>query len=251
MTMSQANASEVVTRFRLNDQVAARIREEILSGELRPGTRMVQSEWGNRLGTSRMPVRDAFLRLQSEGLITSFANGIAHVADLSEEDIADAYTLSAAAAGIAAQRAAERMSEEKVEELKKYHLAFLDAIARDDIDAAGSANNGFHRILTVESRSPRLIGLMRILSPSTPHVGTRELPSWRERSAVTHEQILEAVTARDGASVERLMREHVLEASDVVVGLLRKRGYWDERPEDSTGPEKENWKGFSPGDRHL
>ncbi|HEX3930526.1 MAG TPA: GntR family transcriptional regulator [Nocardioides sp.] len=221
-----ANSSEVITRHHLNDQVAARIREEILSGALRPGTRMVQSDWAARLGTSRMPVRDALLRLQSEGLITAFENGIAHVADLSEEDIVDAYTLSSMAAGIAAQRAAERMAPERVDHLAALHQEFAAAVERDDVDAATLANNAFHRLLTVESRSPRLIGMMRVLSAGTPHVGTRELPSWRRRSVISHELILAAVVAHDGDLVAKLMSEHVLEAAEVVSGYLRSRGFW-------------------------
>jgi DNA-binding GntR family transcriptional regulator len=216
-----------ITRHRLNDQIASRIREEILSGDLRPGTRMVQSDWADRLGTSRMPVRDAFLRLQSEGLITAFENGIAHVADLSEEDIADAYTLNSVAAGMAAQRAAQRMSDETVEELRRLHAEFKSSVERNDVERATRANNAFHRLLTVESGSPRLIGMMRVLSAGTPHVGTRELPSWRERSVVSHEAILAAVVARDAESAARLMREHVLEAASVVIGYLRGRGFWE------------------------
>jgi DNA-binding GntR family transcriptional regulator len=221
-----ASDSGSITRFRLNDQVASRIREEILSGTLRPGTRMVQSDWAERLGTSRMPVRDAFLRLQSEGLITAFENGIAHVADLSEEDIADAYTLSSVAAGMAARRAATRMSDETIDELRRLHEQFRSAVKRDDVESATTANNAFHRLLTVESHSPRLIGMIRVLSSGTPHVGTRELPSWRKRSVVSHEQILKAVIARDTESVARLMSEHVLEAAPVVIEYLRSRGFW-------------------------
>ena len=215
-----------ITRLRLNDQIASRIREQILSGTLRPGTRMVQSDWADRLGTSRMPVRDAFLRLQSEGLITAFENGIAHVADLSEEDITDAYALNAVAAGMAAQRAAQRMSDETVDELRRLHAQFKSAVGRNDVDIATTANNAFHRLLTVESHSPRLIGMIRVLSAGTPHVGTRELPSWRERSVVSHEAILAAVIARDADSVAKLMSEHVLEAAPVVIDYLRGRGFW-------------------------
>jgi DNA-binding GntR family transcriptional regulator len=215
-----------ITRSRLNDQVAARIREQILSGTLRPGTRMVQSDWADRLGTSRMPVRDAFLRLQSEGLITAFENGIAHVADLSEEDITDAYELSSVAAGMAARRAAQRMSDETVDELRRVHEQFKLAVKRDDIESATTANNAFHRLLTVESHSPRLIGMIRVLSPGTPHVGTRELPSWRERSVVSHEEILQAVIDRDTETVAKLMSEHVREAGPVVIDFLRSRGFW-------------------------
>ena len=228
LTLPDADSPNVVTRFRLNDQVAATIREEILSGTLRPGTRMVQSEWAERLGTSRMPVRDAILRLQSEGLIVSFASGIAQVAALSEEDIRDAYVLNSVAAGMAAKRAAERMSEETIKQLRALQATFEEAVGRDDVATAQKANNGFHRMLTVESHSPRLIGMIRILSSATPHVGTRQLPRWRERSVAVHGEILEAVEKRQGDVVERLMSEHVLEAADVVIAYLRERGFWSE-----------------------
>jgi DNA-binding GntR family transcriptional regulator len=65
-----------------------------------------------------------------------------------------------------------------------------------------------------------------LLSAGTPHVGTRELPSWRERSVVSHEAILAAVVARDADLVAKLMSEHVLEAAPVVLDYLRGRGFW-------------------------
>lgn len=232
--VTDAPRSRTITRLRLNDQVASRIRDDILSGTLRPGTRMVQGDWADRLGTSRMPVRDAFLRLQSEGLITAFENGIARVANLSEEDIADAYALSAVAAGIASKRATERMSDATIAELRRLHTDFADAVARDDVEAATAANNAFHRLLTVESQSPRLIGMMRVLSAGTPHVGTRELPSWRKASVRTHEKILAAVVKRDADTVARLMSEHVLDAATVVVDFLRGRGFFSASADDAT-----------------
>jgi DNA-binding GntR family transcriptional regulator len=193
---------------------------------------MVQTEWAERLGTSRMPVRDAFLRLESEGLLTATDTGVSHVAKLSEEDIADAYVLNAVAAGMAAQRAAERMSDAAVADLVAKHEEFKRAMGRNDLDTLMTANNAFHRILTMGSASPRLIAMIRVLSAGLPHVGTREIPQWRVRAVETHAAIVEAVLARDGERVGQLMRDHVLEAAQIVSGYLRERGFWDPSPDE-------------------
>lgn len=215
-----------VTRVRLNEQVAALFREEILSGKLKPGDRMVQSEWADHLGISRMPVRDAFLQLQSEGILTASQNGVAHVASLSEADIRDAYEICAFAVSISAARAATRMGRSARDELERVHATYVEAVASDNRDELFAANERFHRILNVESRSPRLIAMLRMLSAGLPHVGTREIGDWRRRSVVSHEQILQALRDDKPELVGELMRAHVLEAADVVTQYLRDQGFW-------------------------
>ncbi len=191
---------------------------------------MVQAEWADKLGTSRMPVRDAFLRLQSEGILTAADKGAAMVALLSEQDIRDAYELNAFAASIAAQRAALNMTRTSADALESIHAKFACAVENGDVARALDTNHGFHRLVNLQSNSPRLVSVLKLLSASLPHVGTRTLPSWRARSVESHALILEALLegSRGAERARGLMQSHIMEAADVVVAHLRKRGFWSD-----------------------
>lgn len=216
-----------VTRSPLNEQIAAYIRDRILSGELPPGTRMVQADWGERLGTSRMPVRDAFLRLQSEGMLTPTENGVSRVAPLSEQDIRDGYELNAFAAGLATKRAALRLTQEALSEITRAHEVYVDAVEREDVEAAYTANHDFHRLINLHSESPRLIAMLRVLSAGLPQVGTKSIPAWRARNIDAHAEILAALRDHDGDRASSLMQEHIFEAADLAIDYLRMRGFWN------------------------
>ena len=119
-----------IPRTKLSDEVAHRIRGAILSGRLKSGERVVQEEWAQRLGVSRMPVRDAVSRLEAEGLVTvSASGGTTTVAEVSEGDIEDAYEIAAAAAGVAARRAAQRLTTEELAGLRRLHERLITAVS--------------------------------------------------------------------------------------------------------------------------
>lgn len=223
----ESEALDGITRFRLNDQITSRIRQQILSGNLQPGVRMAQVEWAKRLGTSRMPVRDAFLRLQSEGFLTLAEGGVAHVAHLSEQDIRDAYELGAFAGALVAKRATRNMTPAVLNELDQVHASYVAAVDAHDVDRAYSTNHQFHRLLNLQCRQPRLLAMLRVLTAGMPHVGILVIPEWRQRTIDSHAAILDALRAGDVERVGELMSRHVFEAADVVTAYLRERGFWD------------------------
>ena len=73
--------------------IAQRLHDEILSGELTPGTRLRQEEIAERFGSSRLPVRDALRRLEADGLVTIVSNSGAWVSKLNYQECNDAYEI--------------------------------------------------------------------------------------------------------------------------------------------------------------
>lgn len=94
--------------MRASDRAYATLRDEILAGDLAPGTALAEVEQSTRLGVSRTPVREAFSRLTSEGLLTSKSPRVLVVTELSPDRIRSLYELRSAletsAAALAAQR---------------------------------------------------------------------------------------------------------------------------------------------------
>jgi GntR family transcriptional regulator of vanillate catabolism len=101
----------MLSRTSLRDQVTAAIRDMVLSRQLGPGERIVQTEPARRLGVSRMPVRDAINTLCAEGLLVMDGTvGSAVVATVRVEDIQDSYAVQATILGLIGRRAAERIT---------------------------------------------------------------------------------------------------------------------------------------------
>ena len=92
-------------RGNLADEVADHIRDSILTGRLRPGTRIDQDAIAKDMGVSRLPVREALISLDQEGLVRTLPRRGAYVERVQREDIADHYQLFGTVAGLAAARA--------------------------------------------------------------------------------------------------------------------------------------------------
>jgi GntR family transcriptional regulator of vanillate catabolism len=85
-----------------------KLRDFILSGELKPGDRISELPLVDRLGVSRTPIRMALVRLEEEGLLAAIPSGGFAVKAFSERDIYDAIEVRGALEGLAARLAAER-----------------------------------------------------------------------------------------------------------------------------------------------
>lgn len=91
----------------VKDSLAERLREEIVSGALKPGSRIVEGVWGRTLGVAQASIREAINILAQEGFVTKAAGRSARVVSLSEDDVLRLYELRGALEGLAGRLAAE------------------------------------------------------------------------------------------------------------------------------------------------
>jgi DNA-binding GntR family transcriptional regulator len=227
VTDSAVLADGPIPRTKLSDEVAHRIREAILTGRLKAGMRVVQEDWAQRLGVSRMPVRDAVSRLEAEGLVTvSASSGTTTVAEVSESDIEDAYEITAVAAGVAARRAAHRLTTEELAGLRRLHDRLITAVVDQDDAAAQECNFEFHRRINRGSGSARLLSLIRMVSAGVPHFSIREMAELAETTVTDHAEILDALEQRDSDRAMHAIQHHLLSTRHTVVDNLRRHGFF-------------------------
>ena len=103
----------------LEEQVYAELEEEILSGELSPGTSLGEIALSERLGVSRTPIRSAIHRLAEEGIVETIANKGAVVIGITKQDLVDIYRIRVRLEGLASAIAAEKISEEGIRTLRE------------------------------------------------------------------------------------------------------------------------------------
>lgn len=221
---------------RLSEQLTAILREEVLTGRIRPGDRIVQSEWAERLGVSRMPVRDAVNQLCTEGILVQRQYGQVFAAEIDPDDIRDGYYLNAVLASLAARRAAARITPEELESLREIHEKLGEASLAGDRHEASRLNWEFHRTINRAAKSARLTALLRMTATSIPHAAFEMVSEWPELAQADHALIIEALSARDGDEAARVMQRHVEAGSEPMLAELQHR--WAAQAEKSENTEK-------------
>lgn len=217
------DTTKPVQRSSMSEQVARIIREEILSGKLQPGERLVQTEWADRLDVSRMPVRDAINQLAAEGTLLQSRNGAAVVARIDPEDIRDGYELTNIISSFAARRAASRITDEELLALEEIHRELTQAVARGERGPASDLNWDFHSMVNHAARSTRISALLRHLASAIPHAAFELVDRWPTRALADHELILGALKDRDGERAAELMYRHIEDGSKYMIAMLEER----------------------------
>jgi DNA-binding GntR family transcriptional regulator len=213
---TQPQASRMIERRVLRDEVRERLMEDILSGKLQPGERIVETRVAKELGLSQTPVREALRDLELLGFVVTSAFRGATVRRVSPEDWAEIYPIRAALEGVAARAAAMRISDEDVRRLRELIEVMRSASQRGDKHATIEADIEFHahivdlsgnRVLKQLWQSLRL-ATTTFLTVSVTHRPLQEL-------AERHTVVLEALISRDGASAEAAMRSHISDLADL------------------------------------
>ncbi|WP_052665778.1 GntR family transcriptional regulator [Nitriliruptor alkaliphilus] len=208
----------------LKDLAAAEIRQRIFSGDLKPGSKVDQETLAAELGMSKLPVREALISLDSEGLIHSIARRGSFVAELTREDIRDHYQIFGTVAGLAAERAATALTDD---ELKRLAQTLDEMESTDDPVRQEELNHEFHRVINIAGRSRRLTSVLGLLSKSLPSHFYEFHTSWSDTAHKDHRRILRALKARNADRAGRAMSDHLRRGADHAVAFLESAGFWD------------------------
>jgi len=215
-------------RTNLKDEVAQHVRDLILSGTVHAGERIDQDDIAEKVGVSRLPVREALIMLEAEGLVVNIARRGAFVAPLSPDDISDHFEMYGLLAGLAAARVAR---SDKQPEL----LATLEDIQRRmraarDGDELDELNFAFHQAINRAGTSRRLRSVLRMLSNNMPtHFFSRSVErDWQERALDEHEVIIAALRARDDTLASQATAEHFRHTAEQAIHLLQEQGFWSD-----------------------
>ena len=198
-------------------RAASELRDRILTGRLRPGSRLDLDEITREFGTSRTPVREALLELSYEGLVSVTPRSGITVLGITPEDALDNFAVLATLAGKAAEWATTRITRPELDDLHQLALAVVNA---DDVVAA---NWKFHRALNLASGSPRLLTYLRQAVRAVPTSYFALFPEQVRRSRADHALLLDAIDRGDARSARALTESHVLDAGAALGDWLRTR----------------------------
>ncbi len=219
------------------DEIALRIEEAIVSGELPPGSVLRQEQLSERFAVSRTPVREALRRLAALGLVSFVPNRGVRVRTLSRDELHEAFLVRAELESLATELAAPKLTPEDLAELEEAEARFsaatqaLRARTRDDDERWRltsewvSANHGFHDVIYRVAEAPLIERLAKSARRSfSGHAvwapGGSEVDALYERNEREHQAIIAALRAGNGEGARTLARAHVLHSYELLVHVL-------------------------------
>lgn len=206
-------AFSTVRRETLETQVYEALRKAIIEGHLARAERLVQDDLATQFGTSRIPVRDALKRLETEGLVALDERGSYVVSYFGSEDVEEIYGLRLLLEPYAAGKALDCMMASDLEELENIAQEMKEAAALKDIERYVQLNQTFHLSLYELSRQRRLVRMIQSLWSGLMPLTPMAVPGQLERSTGEHEAILRALQERQRDTLEALMRDHIRHAA--------------------------------------
>lgn len=217
-----------------------RIHAKIALGEFRPGDRLRQEELAEQFKVSRTPVREALRLLEAKGVISQEPRHSAVIRTPSTREIREIYQIRAELEGLAAQLAAQWISDNQLDDLRSIHGRFICSVRdmtvppstklkkRNALKASNlwiETNNQFHELIQQASNNMRLgqaIGeLYAGFIGNVMYSSARGMDAHRMRRNIeSHEEILAALERRDAAVARKSMHNHVHESGQLVIAWL-------------------------------
>lgn len=207
----------------LREVVFETLREAIINGTLKPGDRLMELQLAEQMGVSRTPVREAIRKLELEGFVAMVPRKGAYVSDISVKDVVDIFEVRAALEGLAAGLAAERITEEELDDLEKTLFETSEIISGDDINAIVESDNNFHEIIYRASRNQRLTSIITLLHEQIQRFRATSLamPGRTKNAIEEHKKIVEAISERNVELAQTLAREHIENAEQSFLRALQ------------------------------
>ncbi len=193
--------------------VYATLRESIIRCELRPGSRLVIDDLARQYHVSIIPVREALRILQSEGLVLSVAHVGATVAPISRASVVEVFTMMEGLELVATRVAAQRAGPLDVAGLSDLVTAMDQALESGSPQQWAELNTRFHLAIARIADMPILLEMMRRAFDYWDRVRryyfTDVLIHRLKLAQAEHRAILDQIKARDLASLEQTIREHI------------------------------------------
>jgi DNA-binding GntR family transcriptional regulator len=218
----------------LTQSLVNRLEEEILSGALRPGERLVEESLSARFGTSRTPVREVLRILEAKGLVTTRVSRGAHVREISWKEIEDLYAVRAVLERVALELASRRLDPTYLRRLEGKLLRMRQAARRGDVRGYFEVDNEFRALVFGACGNEVLIELLRNLERRVQQLrfALLSLPNRLPEAQAHHEAVMAALKRGDSRLAGELRRRRI-ESSKALLGRFFRHLGWGVAPSDA------------------
>jgi DNA-binding GntR family transcriptional regulator len=201
----------------LGDALYNSMRRAIVSGKISPGTPIKEMDISRETGISRTPVREAVRKLESECLLLRMPGRKLVVTSPNPAEMEEIFLVRSVLEGLAGRIAASKIDSAHIESLKKIEKKMRQGAKEKELSLAIKSNLEFHKLVVdicsiniLSETLKRFWDTVRIMSMTNLDDST-----WINTSMKEHKEIIDALEKKNGAAVERLMRNHVIHAGKI------------------------------------
>lgn len=208
----------------LRDSIASAIRTAIATGQLRPGDPVPEALIAEQMEVSRSPVREAFRKLEEQGLLVTYPHRGTYVATFTEQDAREIYQLRTGLEGLAARWAVEQGGGAALVETLRGILDRLAAIiGTNHMSEMAELDAEFHESIIIAAENNRLYQIWRSIDPfvwmmvglTRPEQGV--VPA---RLIPEHQEVIDSIASCNPAKAEAAIHAHILRRRDVALEAL-------------------------------
>ncbi|MGN0244329.1 MAG: GntR family transcriptional regulator [Lachnospiraceae bacterium] len=219
MDIMQQNMNEYLP---LRDVVFNTLRQAILTGELKPGERLMEIHLADRLGVSRTPIREAIRKLELEGLVVMIPRKGAQVARITEKNLKDVLEVRRALDMLAVRLACSRMDDEYKKQLREACDEFARVVKNNNTKDITEADVSFHDIINKATGNDRLIQLVNNLAEQMYRYRLEYIKdaAYHNRLVAEHEEIYSAIMDGDEERAAKAVVLHIDNQEETIIKHL-------------------------------
>ncbi len=207
----------------LRDVVFKKLRKAILTGELKPGERLMEIHLADKLGVSRTPIREAIRKLELEGLVTMIPRRGAVVAEITEKSLKDVLEVRRALDMLSAELACERITDGDKKLLKKACTEFEEAVKGGDLRIIAQKDVALHNIIVGATGNERLQQLLNNLSEQMYRYRFEYIKdsSQHKNLLQEHQEIYESIVNCDKKRAAEAAKIHIDNQETAIIRQIR------------------------------
>jgi DNA-binding GntR family transcriptional regulator len=194
----------------LREKILESIRDAIISGSIKSGSKVSEPELAERFGISRTPIREAFRQLESEGYLTVIPRKGAIVSAFTQKDVEEFYAIKSILEGYAARLACSKLTEKEIDRLQTINIRLSDLCEQSDIKQFFKVHNDFHDLFIKAADNDKLREMINLLVTRFQRLRLMSLsqPGRMAISVQEHTKIITAFRGRDCDAAELLVRKN-------------------------------------------
>ena len=206
----------------MREKVYDTLKQMIIDGVIKPGERIIETEYSNKFQISRTPVREAIRMLELEGLVESQTTGGVIVKTLTREEISEIYKIRIALESLIIEEIIKKINNQDIKKLEKVLKNTKKAFEVKDIEKVFSLFTEFNQILYDIASLPKVTGMINNINLYLKRFRKLSIdnPSRKEEAFEDHVQILEAIKNKELSTAISINRMHLEKSMNFILSKL-------------------------------
>lgn len=206
----------------MREKVYDTLKQMIIDGVIKPGERIIETEYSNKFQISRTPIREAIRMLELEGLVESQTTGGVIVKTLTREEISEIYKIRIALESLIIEEIIKKINNQDIKKLEKVLKNTKKAFEVKDIEKVFSLFTEFNQILYDIAFLPKVTGMINNINLYLKRFRKLSIdnPSRKEEAFEDHVQILEAIKNKELSTAISINRMHLEKSMNFILSKL-------------------------------